>query len=139
VADGAVDVALCGQVLEHLPWSDVPRALGELARVSRKGVVLTVPDVSPFAGVSTPLYWGLYIERVRRSVPQSRRRLLRALLRRRIRLRDWLFVRFVPARWALGGSTAALPQLTIPHVPWRHEFDGQHDWEIGTADVSLAD
>jgi hypothetical protein len=98
-----------------------------------------VPDVSPFAGVAAPLYFGPYIEGVRRSTPQTRPALALALLRRRIRLRDWLFTRFVPARWALGGHTVALPQWTIPHVPWRKEFDGQHYWEVGCADVSLED
>jgi SAM-dependent methyltransferase len=135
--DDAVDGALCGQVLEHLPWDEVPRALAELARVSRSAVVLTVPDVSPFAGASTPLYWGLYIERVRSRIPQGRPALLGALLRRRIRLRDWIFTRLVPARWAIGGSSVSLPSHLIPHVPWHHDFDGQHYWEIGTADVSL--
>lgn len=135
----AVDVTLCAQVLEHLPWAEVPHALGELARVSRAAVVLTVPDVSPAAAVATPLYWGLYIEGVRHRIPQSRRGLIRALLRRRLRLRDWLFTRVVPARWALGGSAVALPSGAIPHVPWHHEFDGEHYWEIGTADVSAED
>jgi SAM-dependent methyltransferase len=135
--DDTFDVALCAQVVEHLPWADVPRALRELARVSRKGVVLTVPDVSPFAGVSTPLYWGLYIERFRHRVPQRRLALLGALVQRRIRLRDWLFTRIVPARWAIGGSAVALPSWAIPHVPWHHDFDGEHYWEIGTADVTM--
>lgn len=139
LADDAVDVALCAQVLEHLPWSEVPRALGELRRVARRAVVLTVPDVSPYAGTSTPLYWGLYVERVRASVPPTRRALALALLRRRIRLRDWLFTRAVPAQWAIGGSSVALPSWAIPHVPWHHEFDGEHHWEIGTTDVALED
>jgi methyltransferase family protein len=139
LGDDAVEVALCAQVLEHLPWDEIPRALRELARVSERSVVLTVPDVSPFAGVSTPLYWGLYIERMRRRMPQSRLGLLAALARRRIRLRDWLFTRLVPARWALGGSSVALPPGVIPHVPWHHDFDGEHHWEIGTADVSADD
>jgi SAM-dependent methyltransferase len=139
LGDGAFDVALCAQVLEHLPWADVPRALRELARVSRTGVVLTVPDVSPFAGASTPLYWGLYIERVRSRIPQSRPALAGALLSRRIRMRDWLFTRLVPARWAIGGSSVELPSGAIPHVPWHHEFDGEHHWEIGTADVAAGD
>jgi SAM-dependent methyltransferase len=137
--DAAVDVSLCAQVLEHLPWPDAALAMSELARVSRKGVVLTVPDVSPFAAVATPLYWGPYIERVRRATPPTRPGLAIALLRRRIRLRDWLFTRFVPARWALGGDAVGLPAWTIPHVPWVHEFDGQHYWEVGTAGVSLQD
>lgn len=139
LADGSVDVALCAQVLEHLPWADAALAVRELARVSRKGLVLTVPDVSPFAGVALPLYWGPYIERIRRATPPTRPGLAAALLRRRIRLRDWLFTRFVPARWALGGGTVSLPPWTVPHVPWHHDFDGQHYWEVGTADVSLED
>lgn len=44
LADGAVDVALAGQVLEHLPWVDVVTALREMRRVAKKGVVVSVPD-----------------------------------------------------------------------------------------------
>jgi hypothetical protein len=39
----AVDVALCPQVLEHLPWADVPGAITELSRVARVGIVVTLP------------------------------------------------------------------------------------------------
>jgi SAM-dependent methyltransferase len=137
--DDAVDVALCAQVLEHMPWQDAAVALREMARVSRTGVVLTVPNLLPFAGVAAPLYFGPYIEAVRRSTPQTRPGLARAMLRRRIRLRDWLFTRFVPAEWALGGRTVALPPWTIPHMPEHKEFDGQHYWEVGTAEVSFED
>lgn len=42
--DGSVDVALAGQVLEHLPWEEVGTALREMRRVSRKGIVVSVPD-----------------------------------------------------------------------------------------------
>ncbi len=42
--DDSVDVALAGQVLEHLPWPEVIKALRELGRVSRRGVVISVPD-----------------------------------------------------------------------------------------------
>jgi SAM-dependent methyltransferase len=139
LADDSVDAALCAQVLEHLPWDDASLAMRELARVARRGVVLTVPDISPFAGAATPLYWAPYIDRVRRTTPQTRVGLAVALIRRRIRLRDWLFTRFVPAHWGLGGGAVTLPRWTIPHVPWHHEFDGQHYWEVGTTDVSLDD
>ena len=40
-ADGAVDVVVCTEVLEHLAAPD--RALAELRRVARVGVVVTVP------------------------------------------------------------------------------------------------
>jgi SAM-dependent methyltransferase len=137
--DDSVDVALCAQVLEHMSWSDVAVAMRELARVSRTGVVLTVPDVSPYVGVATPLYWGPYIEQIRRTNPPTRRQLAVALIRRRIRLRDWLFTRLVAPRWGVGGGALVLPRRLIPHVPQRHEFDGQHYWEVGTSDVSIED
>lgn len=43
-ADGAFDAALCCQVLEHLPFEEFENALGELGRVSRHGLVLSLPD-----------------------------------------------------------------------------------------------
>ena len=42
--DGSADVTLAGQVLEHLRWEDVGTALREMRRVSRKGIVISVPD-----------------------------------------------------------------------------------------------
>jgi len=37
------DAALAAEVLEHLPWSEVPKALRELARVARTHVIVTLP------------------------------------------------------------------------------------------------
>lgn len=42
--DGSVDVVVCCQVLEHLPFEDFGGAVGELWRVARKGVVISLPD-----------------------------------------------------------------------------------------------
>ncbi len=44
--DESQDVALCSQVLEHLPWSECPVALSELHRVCRLGLVLSLPDIT---------------------------------------------------------------------------------------------
>jgi hypothetical protein len=41
--DNSVDVALCAEVLEHLPFSAFETSLEELLRVSKKGVVLSLP------------------------------------------------------------------------------------------------
>jgi SAM-dependent methyltransferase len=37
------DVAVCCQVLEHVPYSDLPTSLAELARVARNLVVISLP------------------------------------------------------------------------------------------------
>ena len=42
--DNEFEVALCCQVLEHLPWEEVDQALAELARVSSRRVVVSVPQ-----------------------------------------------------------------------------------------------
>jgi len=44
VSGDSVDVVLASQILEHIPFTDVPKALGEMYRVSRKYVVISVPD-----------------------------------------------------------------------------------------------
>ena len=134
--DGAVDVALAAQVLEHLPIDQAAAALNELARVSRKGVVVSVPDQTPFVGGSYPLYFGLYIEGVRSVMPASRLAVVGLVLRRRVRFRDALWARFVPATWAIGGPTWRVP-VPVPHVPPEFEFDGQHYWELGTRALEL--
>jgi hypothetical protein len=42
--DETFDVAVAFQVLEHLPFSDLPKAVAELLRVARRFVVVSVPD-----------------------------------------------------------------------------------------------
>ncbi len=44
--NGSFDVVACCEVLEHLPYSEFPKALKEIHRVSRKHVVLSLPDVT---------------------------------------------------------------------------------------------
>src|SRR5690606_19509868 len=44
LVDGAVDVAAAFQILEHLPFESFTPALQELGRVSRKGVVISLPE-----------------------------------------------------------------------------------------------
>lgn len=43
---GSFDVVVCCEVLEHLPYSEFSKALKEIHRVSRKHVVLSLPDVT---------------------------------------------------------------------------------------------
>ncbi len=43
--DGAFDVVMCCQVLEHLPFGEFASGVGELSRVARRAVLVSVPDV----------------------------------------------------------------------------------------------
>ena len=45
--DGQFDVALCCQVLEHLPFDQFETSLCELWRCCRLGLVVSLPDSSP--------------------------------------------------------------------------------------------
>lgn len=53
--DGAFDVGVCCQVLEHIPFEEVGDALRELRRVLRVGLVLSLPDVTPHFELSIAL------------------------------------------------------------------------------------
>lgn len=44
IDDDAYEVTVCAQVLEHIPGSDLPAALGELARVTTQRTVVSVPQ-----------------------------------------------------------------------------------------------
>lgn len=46
-ANNSFDVACAFQMLEHIPFEESVRALGELGRVARKAVVISLPDADP--------------------------------------------------------------------------------------------
>jgi ubiquinone/menaquinone biosynthesis C-methylase UbiE len=58
--EDSFDVVLCAEVLEHLPFDEVPLALAQLARVARRRAVISIPvfgrafrlsvRIPPFAG-----------------------------------------------------------------------------------------
>jgi ubiquinone/menaquinone biosynthesis C-methylase UbiE len=50
--DDSVDIAICCEVLEHLPFEDAEVAFRELARVTKGFVVLSLPHASLFLSVS---------------------------------------------------------------------------------------
>lgn len=44
VADDSFDVVGCFQILEHMPYSDFQKAISEIARVSKRYVIISLPD-----------------------------------------------------------------------------------------------
>lgn len=52
LAERSVDVSMCCQVLEHLPFDDAMDGLRELHRVTRTALVMSVPDITRHIGVS---------------------------------------------------------------------------------------
>jgi len=48
-ADKSFDTVLAAEILEHIPFNEVPKALKELSRVTRKAIVITLPHFSNFA------------------------------------------------------------------------------------------
>jgi hypothetical protein len=91
LADGAVDLSVAFEVLEHLPFERFEVALRELRRVSRRNVVISLPHAGPRPKLALKL-------------PGVRE----------VRL------------------AAKLP------LPRRHEFKGEHHWEIGKRGYSVA-
>ena len=90
--DQSYDVVVCFQVLEHLPFDRFGAAMSEIARVSSRHVVLSLPDAESV----------------------------------------WRYAFHIPL---LGERNVFFrrPRLTAP----RHEFDGQHFWEINKAGYPL--
>ena len=47
LGDTSFDTVCAFEVLEHIPWSDVPKALSEIARVTKGRVLISVPHFGP--------------------------------------------------------------------------------------------
>ena len=56
ISDGSIDVVVAFQILEHLPFDNFFRCLSELHRVSKTGVVISLPDFGNFGMVLTLPY-----------------------------------------------------------------------------------
>lgn len=52
IGDKSVDIAVAFEVLEHIPFAEFDRAVGELVRVSRQFVVISIPHFGPMLSFS---------------------------------------------------------------------------------------
>lgn len=46
--DNSFDVVMACEILEHLPWSDVPKALSQLHRVTKRYAIISLPVTQLF-------------------------------------------------------------------------------------------
>ncbi len=67
------DVVACFEVLEHIPYEQIPQALGEIHRVCRRHAVISLPDASLTFRVHIPglLRKKVYVQPFRRPRPHA--------------------------------------------------------------------
>jgi SAM-dependent methyltransferase len=122
--DRSFDTVLIAEVLEHLPWENLPAALQEIARVSRRGVVVSVPNVDV-----------AFAFEVR--VPNLMQT-LRLVMRRRLPVRHALWAALQPPSWRRnGGLVQGLAD--VRRLDQEGVYCDQHFWELGAHDISRAD
>lgn len=46
--DDSFDVVACCEVLEHLPYTDLPKALAQIKKVTRRYAIISLPDARKF-------------------------------------------------------------------------------------------
>ena len=90
--DSSFDTVCAFQMLEHLPYESSLQAFGEMARISRNNIVLSLPDAEPV----------------------------------------WRYVFHVPKLGILDWSVRR-PFSRLK----RHQFDGEHYWEINKKNYLL--
>lgn len=89
--DNSIDLILCCQVLEHLPFSNFEKALDEFHRITKKNILISLP------------YAGYYLNII-------------------------FNISFLKEKSL---------SIFIPKFFKKHNFNGQHYWEIGKKSYSL--
>jgi SAM-dependent methyltransferase len=119
--DGSFDTVLASEVLEHLDWAEVPRAVSELARVARRGAVVSVPDSNAAFALQVRVPNVLQVGRM--------------VVRRRMSIRDGLWALAQGPSWRRsGGTVSRFAEIGRLH-PDAPPGSAQHYWEIGLGGV----
>lgn len=125
IDDGAFDVGLCCQVLEHLPFECFVPAIKELLRVARKGVVISLPDVSRRGFISAKLpkipefRWSWRLPHLR-PLPMPKQRLQLDGHYWEIGYKGFPLSRIMSAIHDAGGAIAST--WRVPELPWHRFF-----------------
>ena len=122
--DDAFDTALAAEVLEHLPWETVSIAMGELMRIARRGVVISVPNSDVAFSLDARLP----------NVIQ----LFRLAVRRRLPLRNALWAATQRPAWRRSGGP--LPGFAeIARLNQKPLKCDEHFWELGARGIFRKD
>lgn len=116
----AFDTVLSSEVLEHLPWAHLPTALGELARVADRAVVVSVPNTDVAFSLEA---------RVPNCV-----QLLRLVVRGRLPVRHAFWAALQPASWKRAGGRVHL-LAGVERLNQEVLYCGNHFWELGSDGV----
>jgi SAM-dependent methyltransferase len=122
--DNNFDGVLAFEILEHVPWDDVPTAFGELRRVAAWALV-SVPNVGPVLSLRARLPNGFQIARL--------------AARRRVPLRDAIWALSQREAWKRAGGVVSRLGVLGPFRDRPHVFDGQHHWVLGEGGVEAED
>jgi len=121
----SVDLVLCSQVLEHIPFLDFQRALKEAERVTRKWVILSLPYSRWTFQCKIRFPWGSKLAR----------KIVGKILRTGTSAEnDINALSRPPKQTRLPGLSM---NLNIPKFFINHKFDGTHYWEIGKKNYSF--
>jgi SAM-dependent methyltransferase len=72
--NASFELVCCFETLEHLPWETFAQAIRQLARVSKRWVLLSLPDITPYVRVDIERTNRKQIIRTLRDLPNRRPR-----------------------------------------------------------------
>lgn len=122
--DNTFDLVMACQVLEHLEWGDVSIALKEMARVSRKDVLISVPHTGYY--LESIFHSSLFHRLFRRSTVRFLIQIPFALTRRINKYHQWEIgywnYPLRKVRRLLRESFEIKKECRPPLNPWHHFF-----------------
>lgn len=120
--DASFDVALAFEILEHLPFEEVPRALSELSRVSRRHVVISIP----YSSCAAEILFNIRLPRISKKIRLALRLpffFMRAGIRGKNREHHWEMGRRHYSKKTIRSLIGKYFDIEEEYMP---EFDAYH-------------